>query len=66
MTGPSPLMRLQVHLFSMTAGVVAGLSLCANEWCGAAGAGAVTVALAFLVDYTMLSRLQMARTLSGH
>lgn len=62
MTGPSPLMRLQVHLFSVAAGVCAGVALCANGWCGTPGAGAVTVAMTFFVDYIILSHLHAART----
>ena len=57
MTGPSPLMRLQVHLFSITAGVLFGTGLCVYGWCGTVGAGAVTVAMTFFVDYIILSRL---------
>jgi hypothetical protein len=65
MTGPSPRVRLQVHLFSVAAGVIAGIALCAGGWCSAVGAGAVTVAMTFFVDYTVIARLHMARTPRG-
>jgi len=66
MTGPSPLVRLQVHLLSLAAGVGFGLGLCAGGWCGTAGAGAVTVATTFFVDYLLLSRLYAAHLPAGH
>jgi hypothetical protein len=65
MTGPSPWMRLQVHLFSVATGVLAGIALCANEWCGTVGAGAVTVGMTFFVDYLILSHLHETRAVSS-